>query len=51
MKFNIDDEVYWTDPQDEILSGYYFVKKILSDKIYLIGNALSIREVFEYELS
>ena len=51
MKYDIDDEVYWTDPQDDIMSGYYFIKKILTNKIYLIGNALCVREVFEHELS
>jgi hypothetical protein len=53
MKYNIGDEVYWTDPDNNICSGIYKVKEIISidERVYLIGNESSETEVFESELS
>lgn len=51
MKYQINDEVYWTDPDEDISSGYYKVVDILSDEIYYISNGTSEAEVFEHELS
>lgn len=45
MRYNVDEEVYFTDPQDDIMSGYYFIKKVLQRNKYLIMNSLCIREV------
>ena len=51
MKYKIGNEVYWTDPDNNISSGYYKVVKIMNDEIYLIDNGFSEAEVFEHELS
>jgi len=50
-KYNIGDEVYWTDPDNNISSGYYEIIEVINDKIYYIANATSESEVFEHELS
>jgi len=50
-ELHIGAEVYWTDPDDGISSGYYNVIKIISDEIVLISNGTSEAEVFIYELS
>lgn len=50
MKYNVGDEVYWNDPDNGNLSGYYFVKAISCylPVVYVIGEGT---EVFEWELS
>ena len=50
MKFNMGDEVYWNDPDDNISSGYYNIVNILGKDMYYIKNAHSEAEVFEHEL-
>ena len=45
-------EVYWTDPDNGISSGYYHVVKIISEEIVLLKNeAGSEVEVFLSELT
>jgi len=48
-------EVYWTDPDNGISSGYYTVKKIMTregkNSVILIGNGYSETEVYLHELS
>ncbi len=51
MKFNVGDEVYWTDPDSDVSSGIYKITKILNDEVYLIDNGYSETEVFERELT
>ena len=52
-KFNINDEVYWKDPEGSS-SGYYkVVIQIALDgknSIYLISNGTSEAEVYQHEL-
>ena len=50
MKYNVGDKVYWNDPDNNILSGYYIVKSISCylPVVYVIGEGT---EVFEWELS
>lgn len=55
-KFNVDDEVYWTDPDNGFSSGYYNVVDVIhddcgEDNIYYIKDEHSEAEVFEHELS
>lgn len=56
-KYNIDDEVFWTDPDEGRLSGIYKVVDLKDgeedDPIYVISNdnCGSMTEVFESELS
>ena len=50
-KLHKDDEVYWTDPDDDICSGYYLVQEILEDVLVLSNQSGSIVEVFKHEVS
>ena len=50
-KFNIGDEVFWTDPHNGISNGFYEIIKIISKDIYYIKNKYSEAEVFEHELT
>ena len=50
-KYNVDDEVFWTDPDEGISSGIYKVTIVHPDKVYTISNGSSEAEVFEWELS
>ncbi len=55
MKFNEGDEVYWTDPDNNISSGLYkIIECTVKDgdyTIYLISNGHSEVEVYQHELS
>ena len=56
---DVGDEVYWTDPGEDIASGYYWVtrihkelkEKITDDTIVVIQNHYSEAEVYFKELS
>jgi len=50
-KFKVGDEVYWTDPDDDISSGYYKVIAVINRGIYYISDGTSEAEVFEHELN
>ena len=50
MKYKVDDEVYWNDPDEGISSGVYRIVKVMSEEIYLIADEHSEHEVFEHEL-
>jgi hypothetical protein len=47
-KYNVGDEVYWTDPDNGLCSGYYRVAKIVNCDILVLENGT---EVFIWELS
>ena len=51
-ELGVGDEVYWNDPDENICSGVYKVKEIISKDVLLIENdAGSQVEVFTYEVS
>lgn len=50
MKFRIDDEVYWNDPEG-LTSAYYKIVKFIGEKIVLLKNEFSETEAFVSELS
>jgi len=47
--YDIGDEVYWHDPDDDQLSGYYKITKVSDGEvtIYTLNDGT---EVFEFEL-
>lgn len=47
--FNINDEVYWVDPEG-ITSAYYKIIKFINDEIVLLKNDFSETEAFIHEL-
>jgi len=56
MKFNIGDEVFWTDVDDGICSGYGIIVDRLGGRgkhrVYVLKLALGGElEAFEHELS
>lgn len=50
MKFEINDEVFWTIPGDNLPIGYYKIIKIIGD-VYTISKGLTQIKVTEQELS
>lgn len=56
MKYFENDEVYFSDPDDGLLSGFYIIKSIEVNNginsVYNLTNSLDIElQAFEYELS
>ena len=46
--YNVGDEVYWNDPDNDFASGYYTVTEIVNDEIVVLDHNT---EVFIWELS
>ena len=53
LELDIGSEVYWDDPDGGLCSGYYIVKRIVSDTILVLTDEsyTSEVEVFIHELS
>lgn len=54
-KFEENELVFWSDPDNGLSSGEYIINKVISengeDSIYYISNGFSEAEVYQSELS
>jgi len=48
MKYDVDDEVYWNDPDEGFASGYYTITEIVNDEIVVLDHNT---EVIIWEMS
>jgi len=49
-KYNVNDEVYWNDPDEGTTSGYGIVLDIKGEVYSLLMNEGGQTEAFEHEL-